>query len=139
MMKQPLRVVVAKPGLDGHDRGAKVIARTLRDAGFEVIYTGLRRSVESIIAAAIQEDVQLIGLSLLSGAHIPLTQKLMTKLHEAGVSIPVVVGGTIPEQDIPVLQQLGVRKVFLPSTPLEEVVRAVTTIVEQSQQEEVVV
>jgi methylmalonyl-CoA mutase C-terminal domain/subunit len=133
------RVLVAKPGLDGHDRGAKVIARTLRDAGFEVIYTGLRRSVESIIAAAIQEDVQLIGLSLLSGAHIPLTQKLMTKLHEAGVTIPVVVGGTIPEQDIPVLQQLGVRKVFLPSTPLEEVVRAVTTIVEQSQQEEVVV
>jgi methylmalonyl-CoA mutase C-terminal domain/subunit len=133
------RVLVAKPGLDGHDRGAKVIARTLRDAGFEVIYTGLRRSVESIIAAAIQEDVQLIGLSLLSGAHIPLTQKLMTKLHEAGVSIPVVVGGTIPEQDIPVLQQLGVRKVFLPSTPLEEVVRDVTTIVEQSQQEEVVV
>ncbi|HVQ64599.1 MAG TPA: cobalamin B12-binding domain-containing protein [Terriglobia bacterium] len=133
------RVLVAKPGLDGHDRGAKVIARTLRDAGFEVIYTGLRRSVESIIAAAIQEDVQLIGLSLLSGAHIPLTQKLMTKLHEAGVTIPVVVGGTIPEQDISVLQQLGVRKVFLPSTPLEEVVRAVTTIVEQSQQEEVVV
>jgi methylmalonyl-CoA mutase C-terminal domain/subunit len=133
------RVLVAKPGLDGHDRGAKVIARTLRDAGFEVIYTGLRRSVESIIAAAIQEDVQLIGLSLLSGAHIPLTQKLMTKLHEAGVTIPVVVGGTIPEQDIPTLQQLGVRKVFLPSTPLEEVVRDVTTIVEQSQQEEVVV
>jgi methylmalonyl-CoA mutase, C-terminal domain len=133
------RVLVAKPGLDGHDRGAKVIARTLRDAGFEVIYTGLRRSVESIIAAAIQEDVQLIGLSLLSGAHIPLTQKLMTKLHEAGVTIPVVVGGTIPELDIPTLQQLGVRKVFLPSTPLEEVVRDVTTIVEQSQQEEVVV
>jgi methylmalonyl-CoA mutase, C-terminal domain len=133
------RVLVAKPGLDGHDRGAKVIARTLRDAGFEVIYTGLRRSVESIIAAAIQEDVQLIGLSLLSGAHIPLTQKLMAKLHEAGVTIPVVVGGTIPEQDIPTLQQLGVKKVFLPSTPLEEVVRDVTTIVEQSQQEEVVV
>ena len=132
------RVLVAKPGLDGHDRGAKVIARTLRDAGFEVIYTGLRRSVESIIAAAIQEDVQLIGLSLLSGAHLPLTQKLMTKLHEAGVTIPVVVGGAIPEQDIPALQQLGVRKVFLPNTPLEEVVREVTTIVEQTQQEEVV-
>jgi methylmalonyl-CoA mutase C-terminal domain/subunit len=130
------RVLVAKPGLDGHDRGAKVIARTLRDAGFEVIYTGLRRSVESIIAAAIQEDVDLIGLSLLSGAHIPLTQKLMTKLHEADVAIPVVVGGTIPEQDIPVLRQLGVRQVFLPNTPLDEIVRAVTAIVEQAQQEE---
>jgi len=133
------RVLVAKPGLDGHDRGAKVIARTLRDAGFEVIYTGLRRSVESIIAAAIQEDVDLIGLSLLSGAHIPLTQKLMAKLHEADVTIPVVVGGTIPEQDIPVLQQLGVRQVFLPNTPLDEVVRAVTAIVKQAQQEEAAV
>jgi methylmalonyl-CoA mutase C-terminal domain/subunit len=133
------RVLIAKPGLDGHDRGAKVIARTLRDAGFEVIYTGLRRSVESILAAAIQEDVDLIGLSLLSGAHIPLTQKLMTKLNEAGVPIPVVVGGTIPEQDIPVLHQLGVRSVFLPNTPLEDIVRAVTAIVEQSKQEEAVV
>jgi len=130
------RVLVAKPGLDGHDRGAKVIARTLRDAGFEVIYTGLRRSVESIIAAAIQEDVDLIGLSLLSGAHIPLTQKLMAKLNEAGVTIPVVVGGTIPEQDIPVLHQLGVRKIFLPSTPLDEIVRGVTAIVEQARLEE---
>lgn len=133
------RVLVAKPGLDGHDRGAKVIARTLRDAGFEVIYTGLRRSVESIVAAAIQEDVQLIGLSLLSGAHLPLTQKLMAKLNEAGVTIPVVVGGTIPEQDIPALQQLGVRRIFLPSTPLDEVVREVTAIVEHAQQEETAV
>lgn len=133
------RVLVAKPGLDGHDRGAKIIARTLRDAGFEVIYTGLRRSVESIIAAAIQEDVDLIGLSLLSGAHIPLTQKLMAKLDEADVTIPVVVGGTIPEQDIPTLQQLGVRKVFLPSTPLDEIVRGVTAVIEQAQQEEAVV
>jgi methylmalonyl-CoA mutase, C-terminal domain len=132
------RVLVAKPGLDGHDRGAKVIARTLRDAGFEVIYTGLRRSVESIIAAAIQEDVDLIGLSLLSGAHLPLTQKLMAKLNEAGVMIPVVVGGTIPEQDIPALQQLGVRRVFLPSTSLDEVVREVTALVEQARQEETV-
>lgn len=134
----PYRVLVAKPGLDGHDRGAKVIARALRDAGFEVVYTGLRRSVDSIVSAAIQEDVQLIGLSLLSGAHVPLTQKLMARLHEAGVTIPVVVGGTIPEQDIPMLQQLGVRAVFLPNTPLDEVVRAVTAIVEEAQQEEVV-
>jgi methylmalonyl-CoA mutase C-terminal domain/subunit len=133
------RVLIAKPGLDGHDRGAKVIARTLRDAGFEVIYTGLRRSMEGIVAAAIQEDVDLIGLSLLSGAHLPLTQKLMAKLSEAGVTIPVVVGGTIPEQDIPALQQLGVRRVFLPSTPLDDVVRAVTALVEQARQEETVV
>lgn len=128
----PYRVLIAKPGLDGHDRGAKVVARALRDAGFEVVYTGLRRSVESIVAAAIQEDVQLIGLSLLSGAHVPLTQKLMTKLQEASVEIPVVVGGTIPDQDIAVLQQLGVRRVFLPHTPLEEVVREVTALVEQT-------
>jgi methylmalonyl-CoA mutase, C-terminal domain len=134
----PYRVLVAKPGLDGHDRGAKVIARALRDAGFEVVYTGLRRSVDSIVSAAIQEDVQLIGLSLLSGAHLPLTQKLMAKLNEAGVTIPVVVGGAIPDQDIPTLQQLGVRAVFLPNTSLDEVVRAVTAIVEEAQQEEVV-
>jgi len=134
----PYRVLIAKPGLDGHDRGAKVVARALRDAGFEVVYTGLRRSVESIVTAAVQEDVQLIGLSLLSGAHLPLTQKLMAKLSEAGVTIPVVVGGTIPEQDIPALQQLGVRSVFLPNTSLEEVVQAVTALVEQVQQEGVV-
>ncbi|MBI3291585.1 MAG: cobalamin B12-binding domain-containing protein [Elusimicrobia bacterium] len=134
----PYRVLIAKPGLDGHDRGAKVIARALRDAGFEVVYTGLRRSVESIVTAAIQEDVQLIGLSLLSGAHLPLTQKLMAKLNEGGVKIPVVVGGTIPEQDIPVLHQLGVRGVFLPNTPLKDVVQAVTAIVEKAQQEEAV-
>ena len=134
----PYRVLIAKPGLDGHDRGAKVVARALRDAGFEVVYTGLRRSVESVVAAAIQEDVQLIGLSLLSGAHLPLTEKVMAKLKEEGVTIPVVVGGTIPEQDIPTLHQLGVCGVFLPSTPLEDVVRAVTAIIEKAQQEEAV-
>ena len=131
----PYRVLVAKPGLDGHDRGAKVIARTLRDAGFEVIYTGLRRKVEGIVAAAIQEDVDLIGLSLLSGAHVPLTQKVMTKLAEEGVQIPVVVGGTIPQHDIATLQQMGVRGVFLPNTPLEEVVQTVTAIVEAQAQQ----
>jgi methylmalonyl-CoA mutase C-terminal domain/subunit len=135
----PYRILIAKPGLDGHDRGAKVVARALRDAGFEVVYTGLRRSVESIVAVAIQEDVQLIGLSLLSGAHLPLTQKLMAKLHEAGVEISVVVGGTIPEQDIPALQQLGVSGVFLPNTPLEDVVQAVTALIEKAQQEEAIV
>jgi methylmalonyl-CoA mutase C-terminal domain/subunit len=94
--------------------------------------------VESIVAAAIQEDVQLIGLSLLSGAHLPLTQKVMAKLNEEGVKIPVVVGGTIPEQDIPALRQLGVCGVFLPNTPLEEVVQTVTAIVEKAQEEEAV-
>ncbi len=130
----PYRVLVAKPGLDGHDRGAKVIARALRDAGFEVIYTGLRRSVESIVAAAIQEDVDMIGLSLLSGAHLPLTKKLIAKLAEEGVRIPVVVGGTIPERDVATLQQLGVRSVFAPNTPLDEVVQAITAILEKESQ-----
>lgn len=130
----PYRVMIAKPGLDGHDRGAKVIARALRDAGFEVIYTGLRRSVESIVTVAIQEDVDLIGLSLLSGAHLPLTEKLMAKLNEQGVRIPVVVGGTIPERDIPVLRQLGIVGVFTPNLPLDEVVQAIKAILEGEQQ-----
>jgi len=127
----PYRVLIAKPGLDGHDRGAKVIARALRDAGFEVIYTGLRRNVESIVTAAIQEDVDLIGLSLLSGAHLPLTEKMMIKLDEQGVRIPVVVGGTIPERDIPALEQLGVRRIFTPNTSLDEVVQAITAILSE--------
>ncbi len=129
----PYRVLIAKPGLDGHDRGAKVIARALRDAGFEVIYTGLRRNVESIVSAAIQEDVDMIGLSLLSGAHLPLTEKVMVKLDEQGVRIPVVVGGTIPERDIPALEQLGVRKIFTSNTSLDEVVQAITAILSEHQ------
>ena len=115
----PIRVLVAKPGLDGHDRGAKVIARALRDAGMEVIYTGLRQTPEMIVNAAIQEDVQCIGLSILSGAHNAIVPRLMVLLKECGVNdILVVVGGTIPAQDIDFLKEQGVAAIFGPGTPL---------------------
>lgn len=125
--KRPLRVLVAKPGLDGHDRGAKVIAMALRDAGMEVIYTGLRQTIPQIIAAAIQEDVDIIGLSVLSGAHIPLTRKLLEALAEQGAAeITVVVGGTIASDDeIDELRALGVADVFVPGTSLDDVVERV--------------
>jgi methylmalonyl-CoA mutase C-terminal domain/subunit len=119
----PIRVLVAKPGLDGHDRGAKVIARGLRDAGMEVIYTGLRQTPEMIVNAAIQEDVQVIGLSILSGAHNAIVPRVMGLLKERGAEdILVVVGGTIPEQDIPQLKAAGVAAIFGPGTSLEETV-----------------
>ena len=119
----PIRVLVAKPGLDGHDRGAKVIARALRDAGMEVIYTGLRQTPEMIVNAAIQEDVQCIGLSILSGAHNAIVPRLMTLLKERGAEdILVVVGGTIPAQDIDFLKQHGVAAIFGPGTPLKTTV-----------------
>ncbi len=117
---QPIRVLVAKPGLDGHDRGAKVIARALRDAGMEVIYTGLRQTPEMIVNASIQEDVQCIGLSILSGAHNAIVPRVMALLKERGADdILVVVGGTIPAQDIEFLKQQGVAAIFGPGTPLE--------------------
>lgn len=119
----PIRVLVAKPGLDGHDRGAKVIARALRDAGMEVIYTGLRQTPEMIVNASVQEDVQCIGLSILSGAHNAIVPRLMTLLKERGVDdILVVLGGTIPAQDIDFLKQQGVAAIFGPGTPLETTV-----------------
>jgi methylmalonyl-CoA mutase C-terminal domain/subunit len=119
----PVRVLVAKPGLDGHDRGAKVIARALRDAGMEVIYTGLRQTPEMIANAAIQEDVQCIGLSILSGAHKAIVPRLMALLKEHGADdILVVVGGTIPAQDIDYLKEQGVAAVFGPGTSLETTV-----------------
>src|SRR5499426_1371383 len=112
-MNEKIRVIVAKPGLDGHDRGAKVIARALRDAGFEVIYTGLRQSPEQIVAAAAQEDADVIGLSILSGAHLPICQKLLELLRTSKMSdVKVVVGGIIPAQDIPELKKMGVAEVF---------------------------
>ena len=115
----PIRVLVAKPGLDGHDRGAKVIARALRDAGMEVIYTGLRQTPEMIVNAAIQEDVQCIGLSILSGAHNAIVPRLMALLKECGANdILVVVGGTIPAQDIDFLKEQGVAAIFGPGTTL---------------------
>jgi methylmalonyl-CoA mutase C-terminal domain/subunit len=120
----PIRVLVAKPGLDGHDRGAKVIARALRDAGMEVIYTGLRQTPEMIVNAAIQEDVDCVGLSILSGAHNAIVPRVTAMLREQGAGdILVVLGGTIPEQDIASLREKGVAAVFGPGTSLETVVR----------------
>lgn len=119
----PIRVLVAKPGLDGHDRGAKVIARALRDAGMEVIYTGLRQTPEMIVNAAVQEDVHCIGLSILSGAHNAIVPRLMTLLKERGADdILVVLGGTIPSQDVEFLKGQGVAAIFGPGTPLETTV-----------------
>ena len=116
----PIRVLVAKPGLDGHDRGAKVIARALRDAGMEVIYTGLRQTPEMVVTAAIQEDVDCIGLSILSGAHNVIVPRILALLREQHAEdILVILGGTIPEEDVPALKQSGVRAVFGPGTPLE--------------------
>jgi methylmalonyl-CoA mutase C-terminal domain/subunit len=124
---KPIRVVIAKPGLDGHDRGAKVIARALRDAGMEVIYTGLRQSPEQIVAAALQEDADVIGLSILSGAHMHICPRLMELLREQGLDhVIVVVGGIIPGADIPKLQALGVAGIFLPGTPMQDIVQFIT-------------
>ena len=118
MSEKKIRVLIAKPGLDGHDRGAKVVARALRDAGFEVIYTGLRQSPEQIVEAAIQEDVDAVGLSLLSGAHNYLFPKVVDMLKERGAGdILVFGGGVIPEEDIPGLKAAGVAEVFTPGTP----------------------
>jgi methylmalonyl-CoA mutase C-terminal domain/subunit len=119
----PIRVVVAKPGLDGHDRGAKVIARALRDAGMEVIYTGLHQSPQQIVETALQEDADIIGLSVLSGAHMTLFQKVIDLLRESDASdILVFGGGIIPEEDIPLLEQAGVAKIFTPGTKTQDVV-----------------
>ncbi len=117
---KPLRILLAKPGLDGHDRGAKVIARVLRDAGMEVIYTGLHQTVEQIVTAALQEDVDVIGLSVLSGAHLGYTRRLMARLKEEGMDdVAVLVGGTIPKADVPRLKEIGVAEVFSTGSPLE--------------------
>jgi methylmalonyl-CoA mutase C-terminal domain/subunit len=118
-----LRVVIAKPGLDGHDRGAKVIARALRDAGMEVIYTGLRQTPEMIASAALQEDADVIGLSILSGAHNHIAPRLMALLKARGLDdVLVVIGGIIPDVDIPRLKELGVKGIFLPGTPMLEII-----------------
>ena len=121
--RRRIRVLIAKPGLDGHDRGAKVVARALRDAGHEVIYTGLHQTPEQIVETAIQEDADLIGLSVLSGAHMTLFKKLVALLAERDASdIVVFGGGIIPEEDIPVLEQIGVAKVFTPGATTGEIV-----------------
>src|SRR5881275_648865 len=118
-----LRVVIAKPGLDGHDRGAKVIARALRDAGMEVIYTGLRQTPEQIAAAALQEDADVVGLSILSGAHNHIAPRVMELLKAQGMDdVLVVIGGIIPDVDIPKLKEIGVKGIFLPGTPMQEII-----------------
>jgi len=118
-----IRVVVAKPGLDGHDRGAKIIARALRDAGMEVIYTGLHQTPEHIVETVIQEDAHAVGLSVLSGAHMTLVPRIVELLHEQGIDdVVVIVGGTIPSDDIPELKRLGVSEVFTPGSSTEEII-----------------
>lgn len=121
--EKKLRILIAKPGLDGHDRGARVIARGYRDAGFEVIYTGVHQTPEQIVNAAIQEDVDLVGLSCLSGAHLHLFTEVVKQLREKGAGdIYVIGGGIIPEDDIPKLEEGGIKKVFLPGTSITEIV-----------------
>ncbi len=123
MSERKIRVVVAKPGLDGHDRGAKIIARALRDAGMEVIYTGLHQTPEQIAATVIQEDADAVGLSILSGAHMTLVPKIVSMLREQGAEeVLVTVGGTIPADDIPELKRLGVAEVFTPGSPTDDIV-----------------
>ncbi len=123
MPKDKIRVLVAKPGLDGHDRGAKVVARALRDAGMEVIYTGIRQTPEMIAKTAVQEDVDVVGLSILSGAHLELFPLVVEGLKKEGMGeILVIGGGIIPEDDIPTLQQAGIKAVFGPSTPTSDII-----------------
>ena len=125
----PVRVLVGKPGLDGHDRGAKLVARALRDAGFEVIYLGIRQRPETIAAVAVQEDVRIVGLSILSGAHIALTEKTANALREAGADdVLLVVGGTIPKRDVPRLEAAGAAAVYPTGTPIETLVESMRAL-----------
>jgi methylmalonyl-CoA mutase C-terminal domain/subunit len=130
LAQQKIRVLVAKPGLDGHDRGAKVVARALRDAGMEVVYTGLHQTPEQIVETALQEDVNFIGLSILSGAHMTLVPKVLKMLEERGAGdIPVGVGGIIPDEDEASLKETGISCVFGPGTPTEDIVKAIQDLV----------
>lgn len=129
MENRKIRVLIAKPGLDGHDRGAKVIARTLRDAGMEVIYTGLRQTPEMIVEASLQEDVDVIGLSILSGAHMALTPRIMELLRDNDLEdVKVVLGGIIPEEDVPALKEMGVAAVFGPGSNTENIVKVINDL-----------
>jgi len=135
--ERPIKVLVAKIGIDGHDRGAKVIARALKDAGFEVVYTGIRQTPRQVAIAAVQEDVDVIGVSILSGAHMHHIKKLMEELKELNADdIPVVVGGTIPIPDIEPLKKLGVREVFLPGTSLRKIVEIVRALAKEKREKE---
>jgi len=132
MAEKKIRVLVAKPGLDGHDRGAKVICRALRDAGMEVIYTGLRRTPDEIVNAAIQEDVDVVGLSILSGAHNVLFPKIMNLLKEKGAEdILVLAGGIFPDKDIPKMKKIGVSEIFLPGSSTNDIIVWIKTNVEK--------
>ena len=123
-MEKKIRILVAKPGLDGHDRGAKVIAQALRDAGMEVIYTGLHQTIDQIVHTAIQEDVDVIGLSIMSGAHLPICEKLAKKMNDEKIEdILIVLGGVIPKRDISLLQKMGIDGIFPGGTPFEESIR----------------
>lgn len=130
MSRKKIRVLVAKPGLDGHDRGAKVVARALRDAGMEVIYTGIRQTPEMIVQAALQEDVDVVGLSCLSGAHLELFSEVMEGLKKKDMAdVIVVAGGIIPEDDIPALEKIGIRAIFGPGTPMADIVDSIKKLV----------
>ena len=129
MAEKKIKILIGKPGLDGHDRGAKVIALALRDAGMEVIYTGLHQTVEQIVKAAVQEAVDIVGLSIMSGAHLPICRKILQRMKSEGIQeIPVVVGGVIPKQDIPQLKALGIQGVFPGGTPFDEIVAGIKEI-----------
>jgi len=121
-VEEKIRVLVAKPGLDGHDRGAKLVARILRDAGMEVIYTGLRQTPEMIAEAALQEDVDVVGLSILSGAHMDIFPAVMERLREKGMDVIVIAGGIIPEEDTPSLEQMGIKAIFGPGATSQQIV-----------------
>jgi methylmalonyl-CoA mutase C-terminal domain/subunit len=127
-----VKVLIAKPGLDGHDRGAKIVAKYLRDAGMEVIYTGLRQSPETIVNTAIQEDVAIIGLSILSGAHLQLCKKIMAVFQDKqAIPPPMFLGGIIPKEDLPELEKIGIREVFPPGTPMENIAAKIREILSQ--------
>lgn len=135
MAERKIRVLVAKPGLDGHDRGAKVIARALRDAGMEVIYTGLRQTPEMVAEAALQEDVDVVGLSILSGAHMALTPRILELMRANGQhDVPLFLGGIVPDDDLPTLKEMGVAAVFGPGTSTETVIEAVKRVARKSKQ-----
>ena len=128
-MAKTIKVLVAKPGLDGHDRGAKFVVRALRDAGMEVIYSGLRQTPDMIAESAMQEDVDVVGLSILSGAHLDIFPMVMDKLKKKGLKVVVVAGGIIPEEDVPALKKIGVNAVFGPGTPSSEIVKFLNSAV----------
>jgi methylmalonyl-CoA mutase, C-terminal domain len=132
-MNKPIRVLIAKPGLDGHDRGAKIIARALKDAGMEVIYTGIKQTPESIARTALQEDIDVLGLSILSGAHNHLFPEIMKHLHQHKLDhILVIAGGIIPKDDIPFLQEIGIQAIYPPGSSLEDIVSFIRANVPQS-------